>query len=58
MMRELEFLDDELPHEDIKKKKFEATVFDSTLLYQTPVFSKSRLKSKFKISFYGSKSKF
>ena len=55
MMRELEFLDDELPHEDIKKKY---EVFDSTLLYPSPVISKSRLKSKFNISFYDSKSKF
>ena len=38
--------------------KIRDSVFDSTLLYQTPIFSKSDLKSKFKTSFYDSKSKF
>ena len=41
-----------------KNWKSEDSVFDLTLLYQTPVFSKLDSKSKFKISFYDSKSKF
>ena len=34
-----------------KAGKSEDSVFDSTLLYQTPIFSKSDLKSKLKIRF-------